>query len=108
MDDLLNADGESARRQDMLENRAGESLQPVTQARMGLAAAFEAIGLNFTELNPIVHNALLKEALATSTDQAIARFCETLRAIDGSGVSHDGKANVLREFYGYRARQFAD
>jgi len=92
----------------MLETSAGENLQPATRAKIGLAAAFEAIGLNFIELNPIVHNALLKEALATSTDQAMAKFCETLSAIEGSGVSHDGKTNVLREFYGYRARQFAD
>jgi hypothetical protein len=36
--------------------------------------AFEAIGMNFIELNPIVHNALLKEVLATSTDTRSARI----------------------------------
>jgi hypothetical protein len=92
----------------MLETSARENLQQVTQAKIELGVAFEAIGMNFMELNPIVHNALLKEALATSADTAMANFSETLSAIEASGASHEGKSNVLREFYGYRARQFSD
>ena len=92
----------------MFETSAKEKLQQLTQAKIELAVAFEAIGMNFIELNPIVHNALLKEALATSPDKAMANFSKAWSAVKESGASLEGKMNVLREFYGYRARQFSD
>jgi hypothetical protein len=64
--------------------------------------------VNFAELNPIVHNALLKEALATSTDAATANFSEALSALEESAASEDTKTRVLREFYADRARQFSE
>ena len=85
-----------------------DKLQQATQAQIELRVAFEAIGMNFTELNPIVHNALLKEALATSTDTAMANFSEALSALEESTVSDEAKTRVLREFYADRARQFSD
>jgi hypothetical protein len=85
-----------------------QKLQQATQARTELAIAFEAIGMNFTELNPIVHNALLKEALATSAVSAMATFKDVLSKVQNSTASKEGKMGVLREFYAYRARQFSD
>ena len=102
----LNADNKSVKRQEMIETK--EKLHQISQARMEFTVAFEAIGMNFTELNPIVHNALLKEASATSTAKAMANFIEAWNAIERSGASDEGKINVLREVYGYRAKQFSD
>jgi ABC-type transporter Mla subunit MlaD len=85
-----------------------DKLQQATQAQIELKVAFEAIGVDFTELNPIVHNALLKEALATSTDIAMANFSEALSALAESTASDEAKTRVLREFYADRARQFSD
>jgi hypothetical protein len=92
----------------MFGSSAREKLQQATQAQMELTVAFEAIGINFIELNPIVHNALLKEALATSMDTAMANFSEALSALEESTASDEAKTRVLREFYADRARQFSD
>ncbi|MGZ5870943.1 MAG: hypothetical protein ACXWKP_02405 [Bradyrhizobium sp.] len=92
----------------MLDTSTKEKLRQISQAKKEFTAAFEAIGMNFIQLNPIVHNALLKEALATSTAKAMTNFIEALSVLEKSGASREGKTNVLREVYGYRARQFSD
>jgi hypothetical protein len=110
-----------ARRQDMFRifKAAKEQLQQAKlaqvvnfqqakQARGELTVALEAIGINFMKMNPIIHNALLKEALATSTEEAMAHFIAALDALKTSSASHDAKARGLRAFYAYRARQFSD
>jgi ABC-type transporter Mla subunit MlaD len=91
-----------------LGNIMFETLEHATQAQRELTAAFEAIGMNFSKLNPIVHNALLKEALATSAGSAMANFNEVLSTLQESTASEEGKLGVLREFYAYRAKQFSD
>ena len=92
----------------MFGTGAGDQLQRATQAQLELTAAFDAIGMNFKELNPIVHNALLKEALATNPDTATANFSEAMSALEESTASDDVKTRVLREFYADRARLFSD
>jgi glycine cleavage system protein P-like pyridoxal-binding family len=83
------------------------NLQQAKQARAELTVALEAIGINFMKMNPVIHNALLMEATATSTEEAIAHFIAALDALKTSSASRDAKARGLRAFYAYRARQFS-
>src|SRR5258705_12144925 len=57
---------ELVRRQDMfgIFKGAKEEAQQAKQAQVELAEAFEAVGVNFMKVSPIIRNALLKEALA--------------------------------------------
>ena len=103
-------DVQGGRRQDMfgIFKAAKEELQQAKQASVELTVAFEAIGINFMKMNPIIHNALLKEALATSTEKAVANFIAGMDALKKSSASPDVKARGLRAFYAHRARQFSD
>jgi len=83
-------------------------LQQAKQASVELTAAFEAIGVDFMKMNPIIHNALLKEALATSAEKAVANFVAGLNALKKSSARPEDKARGLRAFYAHRARQFSD
>jgi hypothetical protein len=87
---------------------AKEELQQAKQASVELTAAFEAIGVDFMKMNPIIHNALLKEALATSTEKSVANFVAGLNGLKKSSASPDVKARGLRAFYADRARHFSD
>jgi len=87
---------------------AKEELQQAKRAQVELTVAFEAIGMNIKKMNPIIHNALLKEALATSTEKAVANFIAAMDALKKSSASQDIKARGLRAFYADRARQFSD
>jgi hypothetical protein len=60
------------------------------------------------KMNPIIHNALLKEALATSPEKAAANFITALEAFKKKSASNDVIARGLRAFYADRARQFSD
>jgi hypothetical protein len=83
------------------------NLQQAKQARAELTVALEAIGINFMKMNPTIHNALLVEAAATSTVEAIEHFVAALDALKSSSANRDAKAVGLRAFYAYRARQFS-
>ena len=83
------------------------NLQKAKQAQVELTAALQAVGINFMKMNPTIHNALLMEAAATSTEDAVAHFVAALDALKTSSASRDAKARGLRAFYAYRARQFS-
>ena len=87
---------------------AKEELQQAKRASVELTVAFKAIGVDFMKMNPIIHNALLKEALATSTEKAVANFIAGLNALKKSSASQNIKARGLQAFYAHRARQFSD
>ncbi len=78
-------------------------------AQRELTVAFRAIGVNFMNLHPVVHRAVLKEAMATSPEQAVEFFVELSSEISGyEGVSDDRKANVLLEIYRARDSKFEE
>jgi hypothetical protein len=87
---------------------AKEEAQQAKQAQVELAEAFEAVGVNFMKVSPIIRNALLKEALATSTEKAVANFTVAMDIVKNSSASQDAKARGLRAYYAYRAKQFSD
>jgi hypothetical protein len=64
--------------------------------------------VDFVKMSPIIRNALLKEALATSTEKAMANFIAAMHILKKSPASQDAKARGLRAFYAYRGRQFSD
>ena len=70
-----------------------------------LAAAFDAVGLTFMRMDPVIQRALVKEATALGTDKTMKNFLRIAKEVD----AHDGsetsetKMGVLREIYRERA-----
>jgi hypothetical protein len=55
-----------------------EKYQGAKRSRSELKEAFAGIGMNFMQLHPLLHRAILREAIATDTSSAIAAFAENV------------------------------
>jgi hypothetical protein len=76
-------------------------------AQRELTVAFDAISMNFMDLDPVVHGALLKEAMALGAEKAVANFIKLVGDMGAYDKPIDGEsmAKVLREIYRARAEQ---
>jgi hypothetical protein len=81
---------------------AKTSIVAAKTAQQELTVAFDAIGVDFMALHPVIHGAILKEAMVRGTEAASAQFIVFSTALDEGSGTDDQKANVLREIY--RAR----
>ena len=86
--------------------KAGKRRRQEAQAiQRELAAAFDAIGLTYMRMDPVIQQALLKEATTLGTDKTMKNFLRIAKEVD----THDGSAtqetkmHVLREIYRERA-----
>jgi len=72
-------------------------------AQQDLTVAFDAIGVDYMELHPVIHRALRKEAMVRGAEAAAAQFVSFASALNEGDGTHDEKANILREIYRVRA-----
>jgi hypothetical protein len=88
---------------------AKQTYQQAQTAQRELTVAFDALGLNFMQLDPVVHGALMKEAMVLGTEAAVANFVKMTEAAQNyeGDVTDDQKANVFREYYRARGEKFA-
>jgi hypothetical protein len=87
------------------------AMQPIMDARAAqreLCVAFDANGQNFMNLHPIIHGALMKEAMVSGTEATFEKYVEIVTALDEQDGTDDQKANVLLEFYRAREKQFGE
>ena len=78
-------------------------------AQQELVVAFNAIGTNFMHLHPLIHRALLMEAIMTGTEATMEKYIELVTGLEEyEGGTDDQKANVLLELYRARGQKFAD
>jgi hypothetical protein len=84
---------------------AKQQYQAAQNAQRELTIAFDAIGMNFLHLDPVIHHALLKEAMAFGAEKAVENFVKLVDGIESyeGSTTEDNKANVLREIYRARA-----
>ena len=86
---------------------AKQRYQEAQTAQQELIVAFDAVGINFMHLDPIIHHVLLKEAMAVGTEKTMERFslfAEEVANYEGTSTEED-KANLLREIYRARAAE---
>jgi hypothetical protein len=72
-------------------------------AQQNLTVAFDAIGVDYMKLHPVIHRAILKEAMVRGAEAAAAQFVSFAIALDEGDGTHDEKANILRDIYRVRA-----
>jgi hypothetical protein len=68
-------------------------------AQKGLTEAFKVRGHDFMTMNSVVHEAFVKEAMATCVDATIAHFV-------GTEIAMGGRANQIIEYYRQRSKSF--
>jgi hypothetical protein len=85
-----------------------EQASRAKQIQEELCVAFkESTGSNFMNLNPILHNCILKEAIVLGAEKAIDNFIAlstSIEAYDGD-VSEEQKAKLLMAIYAERAKK---
>jgi hypothetical protein len=66
------------------------------------------VGMNFMHLHPVIHSALLKEALVTGVEETIENFAKLTEEVQhySDEMSDDVRASVLREIYRERSQKF--
>ena len=72
-------------------------------AQQDLTVAFDAIGIDFMELQPVIHKAIRNEAIVRSAEAAAAQFVLFTSALDEGDGTDEEKANILQEIYRARA-----
>ena len=82
---------------------ARANLVAAKTAQQDLAVAFDAIGVDFMELHPVIHRAVRNEALVRGTEAAAAQFVQFTGALDEGDGTDEEKANILQEIYRARA-----
>jgi len=82
---------------------ARANLVAAKAAQHDLAVAFDAIGIDFMELHPVIHRAVWNEALVRGTEAAAAQFVQFTGALDEGDGTDEEKANILHEIYRARA-----
>lgn len=82
--------------------------QRARKARHELIVAFDKNGGNFMRLDPVLRQALLKEAMATDAHWALINFMNLENAVTGSPkyATAEDKAAALREIYRTRTAKF--
>jgi hypothetical protein len=72
-----------------------------------LQSAFKARGLNFMDLDPVIHGALLREALLHGAGNAVSTFVEITGEVEGDNdLSVAQKAAMLVDTYRERGQSF--
>jgi hypothetical protein len=82
---------------------ARANLLAAKTAQQKLIVAFDAIGVDFIELHPVIHRAIRKEAMGRGTEAAAAQFVVLTSALDEGDGTDDEKTNILGEIYRARA-----
>ena len=77
---------------------ARANLVAAKTAQQDLAAAFDAIGIDFTELHPVIHRAIRNEAIVRGTEAAAAQFVQFASALDEGDGTDEEKATFFRRF----------
>ena len=75
---------------------ARANLVAAKTAQQELIVAFDAIGVDFMELHPVIHRAIRKEAMVRGTEAAAAQFVVFASALDDGDGTDDEKTNILR------------
>jgi hypothetical protein len=70
-----------------------------------LTTAFDGLRMNFMHLDPVLRNALLKEAVATGTETTMETYTKAEEAL--SGEPEEKRLRILVRTYADRARHFA-
>jgi hypothetical protein len=84
--------------------RAGKRRQEAEATQKELTAAFDAIGLTFRLLDPVIQQALVKEATTLGTDKAMKNLLRIAKEVDThDGATQEMKMGVLRDIYRERA-----
>ena len=83
---------------------ARQRRQRARKARQELIAAFYKNGANFMRLDPVIRQALVKEAMTSDADWAMKNFMNLEDAVSGSPkyATAEDKATALREIYRVR------
>jgi hypothetical protein len=76
------------------------------ESQRKLTMAFGAIGMDFMQLHPVIHGALLNEAIATSSEAAMEVYLKAVEALLDAPGTDEMKAQVLLEIYTDRANKF--
>jgi hypothetical protein len=72
-----------------------------------LTTAFYGLRMNFKQLDPVLRNALLKEAVATGTETTMETYTKAEEALAKSGEPEEKRLRILVKTYADRARHFA-
>jgi hypothetical protein len=72
-----------------------------------LTKAFYGLRVNFMQLDPVLRNALLKEAMATGTETTMETYTKAVDALAKSGEPEEKRLRILVKTYADRARHFA-
>ena len=72
-----------------------------------LMVAFDGLRMNFMYLDPVLRNALLKEATATGTETTMKAYTKTVEALAKSGEPEENIIRILVKTYAERAKYFA-
>lgn len=72
-----------------------------------LTIAFDGLRMNFKQLDPVLRNALLKEAIATGTEATMETYTKAEEALAKSGEPEEKIPGILAKTYAKRAKRFA-
>ena len=75
------------------------------ESRRKLTVAFGAIGMDFMQLHPVIHGALLKEAIATSSEAVLEVYLRAIETLLECPGTDEMKAQELLEIYTERANK---
>jgi predicted transcriptional regulator len=71
-----------------------------------LTKAFDGLRMNFMQLDPVLRNALLKEAMATGTETTMETYTKAVEALAESGEPEEKIPRILVKTYAERAKHF--
>ena len=77
--------------------KAAKPKDKAAESERKLTEAFGAIGMNFMRLHPVMHNALLKEAIATSSEETMEIYLKAIEALVESPGTDNMKGDLHRE-----------
>lgn len=83
----------------------GQAIDDLKRVQQELVVAFNRsdLGMNFMHLHPVIHGAILEEAVAMGVEQAVSNFLEIAETIEQRGDLSEGeKAQALKEVYKQR------
>jgi hypothetical protein len=72
-----------------------------------LTIAFDGLRMNFMQLDPVLRNALLKEAMATGIKTTMETYTKAEEALAKSGEPEEKMLRILVKTYAERAKHFA-
>ncbi|MGM4959828.1 hypothetical protein [Bradyrhizobium sp. 604_D8_N2_3] len=74
-------------------------------SRSELSEFFKAIGIDFMQLHPIVHNVLIREAIMSGAEATVEEFISAAQPLEQRNITAEEKANLLIEIYEGRAKE---